>query len=188
MLAIVVALSTTATAAMIITGKQIKDHSITGKDIKKKTLKGKHLHKRSVGAKHLRKGAVRTKHIRNGTIRGKDIRNNSISSSQIRNGSVSLSELSTTVVNQLDGASGFQVVTKRQDAAAPLLAPVEVSAACPAGKVAIGADGWWDGNTNLAPPQVRRTSAAGYAAESAFPLDLLGGQTLVLQVTCLSTR
>lgn len=47
-----------ATAAKLITGKQIANKSITGKDVKPRTLRGKHVKNRSLLAKDFKRGQL----------------------------------------------------------------------------------------------------------------------------------
>ena len=66
-LALVVALSSSATAALMITGAQVKNGTIAGKDIKNKSVTGKDLRKKSVAKKHIRKNAI-TSHAGEGRL------------------------------------------------------------------------------------------------------------------------
>ena len=59
-LALVVAVSSSATAALVISGKQIQDHSVTGKDLKKNAVKSKTIKNKTVRGKDLRKSAVKS--------------------------------------------------------------------------------------------------------------------------------
>jgi hypothetical protein len=173
-LAMVIAMSTSATAALLITGSQIKNGSVTGKDIKNKSVTGKDIKKKAIGAKHLKKNAVRSKHVKNGSLTGADLTDRSITTS----------DLSSNVIETLGGgASGFQVVTASVESGIGGGGTTTVAASCPAGKVAISANSYWDG-TNTFAPQIRRTSAAAFTATAPNPATV--PETLVLQVTCLT--
>ena len=58
LLALFVALGGTATAAMLITGKNVKDSSLTGADIKNRSLTGKDVRKRSLLANNFKNGQL----------------------------------------------------------------------------------------------------------------------------------
>jgi len=180
-LAIVIALSSSATAALMITGKQIKDHSVTGKDIKKKTITSKHLKKNAVRSKHVKDNSLTSADIRNLTITGADIAPGTIGSEQLKDGSVSISALSTTVVEALGGgASGFEVVDF--SAATSPMDVTTVTGSCPVGKVAISANAYQT-NTAVNSPQLRRTSASTFTAQT--PAVSLPNSTQ-LQLTCVT--
>ena len=187
-LALVVAISSSATAALMISGKQIKDHSITGKDLKKNAVNSKTIKNKSVKGKDLKKGAVKGSHVLDHSLTGADIRHDSITSDHLANGTITSSDLSTTLMQTINnGVLGFQVVTADSaPAVLPILAPISVSASCPAGKVGLSATGYWLGKTSLAPPQVRRTSNTTFVAETSSAVGVLGGDKLQIQVTCLS--
>lgn len=183
-LALVIALSTSATAALVITGSQIKNGSVTGKDIKKK----------AIGAKHLRKSAVRSKAVKDGSLTGADIRDRSLTGSDVRlgsltgehltDGSITTTDLSRNVIETLGGgASGFEVVTSRTQSSGLATGTTTVSASCPSGKVAVGANSYWDG-TNTFAPQIRRASNTSFSATA--PNDVTVPEDLVLQITCLT--
>lgn len=217
-LALVVALSSSATAAVMITGAQIKNHTISAKDLKKNavnsktvknhTLKGKDLKKNAVKSKTVKDHSLQGKDLKNGTVTGTQVRDHSltgldilagsltgseladgaITSSKIADGTITQSDISSTLVQTFtSGAAGFEVVTANSaPVVLPLLLPVTATAACSAGKVAISANAYWMGKTNLAPPQVRRDGPASFTAETSFALGLLGGDVVQLQVTCVN--
>lgn len=56
MIALVVALSSSATAALVITGKNIKNNAVASKHIKPKAVKAKHIKPKAVKGKHLAPG------------------------------------------------------------------------------------------------------------------------------------
>jgi len=204
-LAIVIAVSSSATAALVISGKQIKDHSITGKDLKKNAVKSKAIKNKTVTGKDLKKGAVKSvqvldrsltgtdlklgtitgSEIAKGTVTREHIANGTITGSEIANGTITSSHLSSTLLQTLSsGASGFQVVTAQDGG---LLANRTVSASCPAGKVAISANAYSDSGVNVLPTQVRRTSNTSFTAQDSNPLSVALIGPLVLQVTCVSS-
>lgn len=171
-LAIVIALSSSATAALMITGAQIKNGSVTGKDLKKK----------SVAAKHLKKNAVRSKHVKNHSLTGADVRLGSLTGEHLKDGSVTLSDVSRTLVDALgNGVGGFEVITRTTDAEP--LSPANASGSCPGDKVAISANAYWT-SSNTSAPQLRRTSSTAFSAEGANPLTV--ADSLIIQVTCVN--
>lgn len=62
-LALVVSVSSTATAAILISGADIKNNSITTKDIKN----------RSITAKDIKKGSLKSKNVKDGSLKVKDM-------------------------------------------------------------------------------------------------------------------
>ena len=192
-LALVIAMSTSATAALVITGSQIKNGSVTGKDIKNRSVTGKDIRKKAVGAKHLKKNAVRSKHVKNGSLTGADIRDHSLTGTDVRlgsltgehltDGSITTTDLSRNVIETLGGgASGFQVVTSSTPSGTGS-GTTTASASCPTGKVAVSANSYWDG-TNTFAPQIRRVSATTFSGTAPNPITL--PEDLVIQVTCLT--
>lgn len=181
-LALVIAMSSSATAALIITGNQIKNGSITGKDVKNKSLTGKDIKKKAIGAKHIKKSAIKSKHVKNRTLTGADIRKDTLTGAHLRSGSVTLSDVSQEVVDTLgNGVGGFQVVTSAVDAAP--LSDVTATGSCPSGKVAVGANAYWT-SSNTSAPQLRRDTSTTFTAKGANPLTV--ADALVLQVTCVN--
>ena len=185
-LALVVALSSSATAALMITGAQVKNGSISGKDVKNKTVTGKDLKKKSVAKKHIRKNAITTQQVKDGSLTGSDVRFGTVTGEHLRDGTVTTTDLSKNAIEVLGGgASGFEVVTA---ASAPgvLLVTRQVNGSCPAGKVAISGNAYSDGPADIAAPEVRRTGPGSFTAQDSFPLAVVGAGALQLQVTCLS--
>ena len=187
-LALVVAISSSATAALMISGKQIKDHSITGKDLKKNAVKSKTIKNKTVKGKDLKKGAVKGSHVADHSLTGADIRSNSITSEQIADGTLTSSDISTTLLQTINsGATGFQVVTAQSTGPVPLLSRRSVSASCPAGKVAISANSYTESPLDALPAsQIQRNGNNGFTASDVNPITVLGAGPLILQVTCLS--
>ena len=171
-LALVVALSSSATAALMITGAQVKNGTIAGKDIKNKSVTGKDLKKKSVAKKHIRKNAITSQLVKDGSLSGDGPRASArLTGEHVRDGSVTTTDLSKNAIEVLGGgASGFEVVTARRARRRCLVQPASVSATCPAGKVAISANAYWDGASNLVAPQVRRNGPSGFTAKDSFPV------------------
>lgn len=185
-LALVVALSSSATAALMITGAQVKNGTIAGKDIKNKSVTGKDLKKKSVARKHIRKNAITSSLVKDGSLSGSDLRFGTITGEHLRDGSVTTTDLSKNAIEVLGGgASGFEVVTATSPAVLPLQTTT-VSATCPAGKVAISANAYWVGESNLVAPQVRRNGPSGFTAKGSFPVNVIGADSVQLQLTCLT--
>ena len=181
-LALVIAMSSSATAALVITGNQIKNGSVTGKDIKNKSLTGKDIKKKAIGAKHIKKNAIKSKHVKDRSLTGSDIRKETLTGEHLKSGSVTLSDVSTEVVETLgNGVGGFQVVTSTVDAAP--LAGSTATGTCPSGKVAVSANAYWT-SSNTSAPQLRRDDSTTFTAEGANPLTV--ADALVLQVTCVN--
>lgn len=187
-LALVVALSSSATAALMITGAQVKNGTISGQDIKDKSVTGKDLKKKTVGKKHLKKNAITTKQVKDASLTGSDLRFGTITGEHLKDGTITTTDLSKNVIEALGGgASGFEVVNSASGTAAgPILVTRTAAGTCPAGKVAIAANAYNDGPADVAAPQVRRTGPASFTAQDPFPLALIGADKIQLQVTCLS--
>jgi hypothetical protein len=185
-LALVVALSSSATAALLITGGQIKNGSVTGKDVKNRSLTGKDIKKKSISGKNLKKNAVKSQHVKDHSLTGSDIRFGSLTGEHITDGTITLSDVSKNLVETLGGgASGFEVVTATSPAVGPGQTTT-VSAACPAGKLAISANAYWVGESNLVAPQVRRNGPGGFTAKGSFPVNVIGADSIQIQLTCLT--
>jgi hypothetical protein len=195
-LALVVALSSSATAALMITGGQIKNGTVTGKDIKDKTVTGKDIKKKTIGKKHLKKNSVTTKQVKDGSLTGVDIKDHSLTGSDVtfgsitgehlKDGTITTTDLSKNTLEVLGGgASGFEVVTAAS-AAGVLLVSRQVNASCPTGKVAISGNAYSDGPADIAAPEVRRTGPGSFTAQDSFPLAVVGAGSIQLQVTCLT--
>lgn len=182
-LALVIAMSSSATAALIITGSQIKNGSVTGKDIRNKSVTGKDIKKKAIGAKHLKKNAVRSRHVKDSSLTGADIRTGSLTGDHLADASITTSDLSRNVIETLGGgASGFQVVTASFESGTGS-GTTTATASCPAGKVGVSANSYWDGPNTFA-PQIRRSSNVTFTATAPNPATV--PETLVLQVTCLT--
>ncbi len=189
-LAIVIAVSSSATAALVISGKQIKDHSITGKDLKKNAVKSKTIKNKTVRGKDLKKGAVKSVTVLDRSLTGSDLKAGTITGNEIATGTITSSNLSSTLLQTLNsGASGFQVVTAQSAGSqVPLLAARTVTATCPAGKLAISANAFTESPVDLLPPtQIERTGNGGFTASDANAVNVLAAGPLVLQITCVSS-
>jgi hypothetical protein len=182
-LAIVIALSSSATAALMISGAQIKNGSVAGKDIKNKSVTGKDIKKKAIGRKHLKKGSVTSKSVLDRSLTGSDLRLGTLTGEHLRDGSLTVSQLSQGVIDTLgNGVGGFQVVTATSPPTAPL-SNATISGSCPAGKVALSANAYWLG-PNLASPQLRRTSTTAFQAQGPNPLNI--EDSIQIQVTCVN--
>ena len=185
-LALVIAVSSSATAALVISGKQIQDHSITGKDLKKNAVKSKTIKNKTVKGKDLRKNAVKGAQVLDHSLTGSDFRFSTVTGKELADGTITSSDLSTTLIKTLNGGtSGFQVVTGASSGP-PALAKRTVSAACPAGKVALSAVAHSDGAVDVVSPEVTRDSSSTFTAEDPLVLATLGAGSLILQVTCVN--
>jgi len=185
-LALVIAVSSSATAALVISGKQIKDHSITGKDLKKNAVKSKTIKNKTVKGKDLKNGAVKSAQVLDHSLTGSDLRSSTVTGKELAVGTITPSDLSTTLIRTINGStSGFQVVTGTSSGP-PALAKRSVSAACPAGKVALSAVAHSDGPVDVVSPEVTRTSSTVFTAEDPLVLSTLGAGALVLQITCVN--
>ena len=189
-LALVIALSSSATAALMITGAQVKNGSVTGKDIKDKSVTGKDIKKKTIDKKHIKKNAIKSKQvkdnsltsadIRDKTITGTDVAFNTLTSDNLKDGTITTSDLSSTVLKQLGGAAGFEVMEFA--AATSPTAATTVTGSCPAGKVAISANAFQT-NPGVNSPQLQRVNASSFTARTpAVSLP----NTTQLQVTCLT--
>jgi len=187
-LALVIAVSSSATAALVISGEQIKDYSITGKDLKKNAVKSKIIKNKTVKGKDLEKGAVKSVQVLDNSLTGSDLRSSTVTGKEIADGTIGSSNLSTTLLQTLTiGAAGFQVVTARSQGSVPLVAARSVTASCPAGKVALGANAFTESPIDLLPPtQIERTGNGGFTASDANAVNVLAAGPLTLQVSCVS--
>jgi len=120
-LAFVVAGATSATAAMIITGAQIKDGTVTSKDIKDKSLKLKDF---APGAKTGLTGATGPQ-----------------GPAGPKGATGATGPQGTPGVPGLPGVSGYEIVLNTATAAAG--ASATATATCPAGKKPLGGGGTW---------------------------------------------
>ena len=187
-LAIVIALSSSATAALVISGKQIKDHSITGEDLRKNAVKSRTIKNKTVKGKDLEKGAVKGVQVLDRSLTGADLRSSTITGKELAEGTITSSNLTTTLLRTLaGGSSGFQVVTAQSQGSVPLVAARSVTATCPAGKVAISANAFTESPIDLLPPtQIERTATNSFTASDANAVNVLAAGPLSLQVTCVS--
>lgn len=227
-LALVIALSSSATAAVLITGAQIKNHTVSAKDLKTNAVNSTTVKDHSLQGRDLKTGAVKSKQVRDHSLKGKDLKggtltgtqvrdhsltgldilagsltgaeladgsvtnsklaDSSVTSSKIADGTITQSDISSTLVQTFtSGAAGFEVVTANSAPAGLLLVPVTATATCPAGKVAISANAYWLGKTNVAPPQVRRNGPASFTAETSFFVNVVGVDVVQLQLTCVTS-
>ena len=186
-LALVIAVSSSATAALVISGKQIKDHSITGKDLKKNAVKSKTIKNKTVKGKDLKKGAVKSVQVSDHSLTSTDIKAGSLTNESLADGTLTSSKLSTSLLQTISGTAGFQIVTVESEGTAPILSRRTATATCPAGKIALSANAYTaEPVIELPPVQIRRESNTRFTAEDVNPLSVLGAGPLVIQVTCVS--
>ncbi|WP_134739597.1 hypothetical protein [Nocardioides sp. 503] len=86
---LLVAVAGGATAAKMITGKQIKNGTVTTKDVKNNNLTGKD--------------------VRDGTLAGGDVKDNSLTGADVANGSVSAADLAADAKNEVRFVDGADV-------------------------------------------------------------------------------
>jgi hypothetical protein len=103
-----------ATAAKMITGKQIKNNTVTTKDIKNKSLKGL------------------------------DVKDGSLTGADVKDGSLAEADLNAAAKSKLNAPSvaGYEVVQVSEEIESDGEATVYV--ACTTGKVAVGGGGIWE--------------------------------------------
>lgn len=143
-----------ATAALMITGKQIKDGTVTTKDVKNKSLKYKDFAPKT---KTKLRGATGPAGPRGAT-----------------------GATGAAGAQGLPGLSGFEIVT--QTIPIPGLGSDSITAVCPAGKKAIAASGGFATPLAGLLSQVTRVSDTAFQASGLN--GLLGGQSLSLDVVC----
>lgn len=164
-LALVVSAGAGATAAKLITGKQIKDGTIMSSDIKNRTVKVKDI---STKAKAKLKGASGPAGPRGAT---------GATGPAGPAGSTGLPGLPG-----LPGLTGFEVV--RKTVPIPGLGGTDsVAGACTAGKKALSATASFPSPLNGLFSQVTRTSDTAFSASGLNVLGL-SAQTLTLDVVC----
>jgi hypothetical protein len=156
-----------ATAALVITGKQIKDGTVTGKDIKNRSLAMRDL-KRST--------KVKLRGARGAT---------GATGPAGPAGSIGLPGLPG-----LPGLSGFDVLTRTVTVPPSLsLSPQTqiVTAACDAGQKALGATASYSSLLPGLLSQVTRVDDSTFRATGLYQVPVVGaltGQTLTLDVVC----
>lgn len=87
-LTIVATSAMTATAAKLITGKQIKNSSVTGADIKNSSLRGADVKDGSIAGADLQDGGVAGTDVQDGSLTGTDIQDGSIAGADLQAGAV----------------------------------------------------------------------------------------------------
>lgn len=164
--ALMLAAGAGATASLLITGKQIKNNTVTTADIKNRTLKAKDL---SLAAKKKLRGAAGATGAQGATGPAGPA------------GPAGLPGLPG-----LPGLSGFEVVTESMSIPVGLtMVTSPVTAACPAGKKALGATAGFASPVGGLVSQVTRVSETTFQAV-AVPdmLASLGANTLNLEIVC----
>jgi len=161
-LMLVVSAGAGATAALMITGKQIKNGSVTGKDIRNRSLAAKDL---SRSAKLKLRGQAGPAGLQGPT------------GATGPQGLVGLPGLPG-----VPGVSGFEVVTKTVTLGGALLPATDtVRAACPEGKKALAATASFGSLVDGLASQVTRVDDSTFVASG---LSKVGAHTLTLDVVC----
>ena len=161
-LMLVVSAGAGATAALMITGKQIKNGSVTGKDIRNRSLAAKDL---SRSAKLKLRGQAGPAGLQGPT------------GATGPQGLVGLPGLPG-----VPGVSGFEVVTKTVTLGGALLPATDtVRAACPEGKKALAATASFGSLVDGLASQVTRFDDSTFVASG---LSKVGAHTLTLDVVC----
>lgn len=144
---LVVAMAGSATAAALLTGKDIKNGSLTGKDVKN--------------------GSLASPDVKNNALTGKDVKDGALGGGDVQDGSLGESDLSAGVTAKLNApnVAGYEVRTS----STLLESDGEGFAAvgCSAGKVAVGGGGYFEDNANTTTsiegsiPQIQLTGDDG---------------------------
>jgi len=164
-LMLVVSAGAGATAALMITGKQIKNGSVTGKDIRNRSLAAKDL---SRSAKLKLRGQAGPAGPQGPT---------GATGATGPQGLVGLPGLPG-----VPGVSGFEVVTKTVTLGGALLPATDtVRAACPEGKKALAATASFGSLVDGLASQVTRFDDSTFVASG---LSKVGAHTLTLDVVC----
>lgn len=126
---VVVTTAGSATAAALITGKDVKNGTLTGKDVKASSLAAKH--------------------IKDGSLTGADVKDSALTGADVANGSVAEGDLASGVQAKLNApaVSGYEVVTSTTEV--PTDGEGAAYVACTAGKLAVGGGGGF-GDLDLA--------------------------------------
>lgn len=128
---LVVAMAGSATAAALITGKDVKNGSLTGKDVKDRSLTGKDVKDRSLTGADVKDQGLTGADVKDGSLSGKDV----------QDGTVAEGDLGASVKAKLNApnVAGYEVVTETVELESDGEGAVFV--ACSAGKVAVGGGG-----------------------------------------------
>lgn len=150
-LALIVALSGSATAAHVVTAQNMKKNAVGAKHIKKNAVKSKHISSRAVTSRHVRAGTIRQGHL------APDVRSklNKVATPGAQGPQGEPGQVGPAGPQGATGAPGLSGV---QNVSAKTVVPGyamgapygygTVMAVCPAGKSAIGGGGHWQYATN----------------------------------------
>lgn len=97
LLALAVALSGTAYAAVVVTSKQIKNNTVSSADLKNGGVLARDLRDGSVAGADLKDGSVRGADVADGSVGGADLADGSVGGADLADGSVGLDDLSPAV-------------------------------------------------------------------------------------------
>ncbi len=97
LLALAVALSGTAYAALVITSKEIKNNTVSSVDLKNGGVRGRDVRDGTVAGADLKDGSVSGTDLRDGAVAGPDIADGGVGSADLTDGSVGLDDLSPAV-------------------------------------------------------------------------------------------
>lgn len=86
--ALLLAFTTSASAASKIGGKQIKKNAIAAKHIKKNAVTGSEIKKNAVAAGEIKENAVASSEIKNGSVKTGDLANGSVTANKIAPGAI----------------------------------------------------------------------------------------------------
>lgn len=171
-LALIISAGAGATAALMITGKQIKDGTVSTKDVKNRSLKVKDL---STKARAKLRGATGPAGPRGATGA------TGATGPAGPAGPTGLQGLpGLDGLPGLPGLSGFEVITETSPV--PALDSESVTGTCPAGKKAISATAGYAAPLANLLSQVTRTSDSAFTATGLN--GLVASHTLTLDVVC----
>ncbi|HEY1135271.1 MAG TPA: hypothetical protein VGE77_11920 [Nocardioides sp.] len=157
--ALVVAASSGAVAATVITGAQIADETITTKDVKNNSLSGAD--------------------IGDSTLVGADVKNETLSGADIGNGTIYVSDLSSSALKPLLRINGYE--TFRGEVTLANGTSDVLTLECPAGKLALNTTAFWNGSNDAIQTLIAEDGT--YAA--AYPDNGTGSSdTAIFQLTC----
>lgn len=163
--AIIVALSSTATAAIMITGANIKDGSITGKDIKKNSLTSKHIKNGSLTVRDLKASAV-------AQLKGATGQPGPVGSAG------ATGPAGAAGPEGINGVSGLELIAGPDKVVAAGASTISATA-CTSPKRLLSANAYWLSSNNPVQLVMTPNSATAYATNSTSQSD-----TLKVQVIC----
>lgn len=177
-----------ATAAVLITGKQIKDNTVASRDIKNRTLTSRDVKDRTLKVRDF-KPKTRVKLTGPQGPQG-DQGIQGLPGEQGLPGLPGIDGIDGVDglpgadglpgIDGIDGVSGYEIVTNTQTIAATLTDTVQAS--CPAGKTAIAASGGFDNVLALLASQVARVDGDTFSVTGLN--SNLAGEQLSIDVVC----